>query len=915
MEEEKIKETEIIEDRKKKILNFFKSKQAWVFALLVVGLVLGIYIRSLPMTNHGDHPGLWDITTNTWALGPDLDPWLFLRYAKNIVENGSLPRIDMIRNVPLGFDTTTETPIVSYSIALTYYILHALDSSFNIEFAGVVFPVIMFAFTIIIFFLFAREIFIRKEKESIAPANIIAIISMFLMIVSPVFLSRTVAGIPEKESAAFFFMFLSFYLYLKAWKSEKLKTAIIFAIFAGVSTALMGLTWGGVSYIFIPIALASLIALVLNKVNKKELIVYFLWVLFSFSISLMFSNRFNIIDLTTSLDTGFSFAVLLIMIAHFILWHPKMPRIKKLEESKIPRSIISLIFAVLLIILIGLVLFGPNFFIEKIKVIHQTIFHPVTGRWSTTVAENRQPDFKEWSSSFGPFIKDIPVLFWLFFVGSIFLFKKMLDKIKKKEAWILTGFYVFFLLGMIFSRYSGSSIFNGENLISKLFYYSSAIIFIGFFVYYYFLAYKNKDNSFESIDYEFLILFSLFILTLFTARGAVRLIMVLAPIAPIFVGFLILDIIEKFKKSKDETIKIIFGALALVIIIASLFVFWNFYQQVKSESFNFVPSVYNHQWQKAMQWVRDETPKNAVFAHWWDYGYWVQSIGERATVLDGGNAIAFWNYYMGRLVLTGDNQADSLEFLYNHNATYLLIDSTDIGKYGAFASIGSDKNYDRYSWVGTFLLDEKQTQETNNQTISVYTGGIGLDEDIIINESGKEIFLPGQRTAVGAIILPMEKIKDKNEFAQPYVIMIYQGKQQKIKLRYLSANGKFIDFKSGIEGCAYIFPQLIQEGQGIRQNPTGAAMFLSPRLMRGYFAQKYILDDPFKKFPNFKLEHTEQSLIVDSLKEQGMSLPDFVYFNGVQGPIKIWNITYTGKERIKQEYLDIDYSKYLDWEL
>jgi len=86
--------------------------------------------------------------------------------------------------------------------------------------------------------------------------------------------------------------------------------------------------------------------------------------------------------------------------------------------------------------------------------------------------------------------------------------------------------------------------------------------------------------------------------------------------------------------------------------------------------------------------------KMLFFGHWWDYGYWVQSIGKRATVLDGGNAITYWNYLMGRYVLTGNNQDDALEFLYNHNTTHLLIDSSDIGKYGAFSSIGSDESYD-----------------------------------------------------------------------------------------------------------------------------------------------------------------------------------------------------------------------------
>jgi asparagine N-glycosylation enzyme membrane subunit Stt3 len=342
-----------------------------------------------------------------------------------------------------------------------------------------------------------------------------------------------------------------------------------------------------------------------------------------------------------------------------------------------------------------------------------------------------------------------------------------------------------------------------------------------------------------------------------------------------------------------------------------------FYQEIKAQAYGFVPSTYNQQWQKAMQWVRDETPKQAVFSHWWDYGYWVQSIGNRATVLDGGNAISYWNYLMGRLVLTGDNQADALEFLYNHNATHLLIDSSDIGKYGAFSSIGSDKELDRYSWMAAFLLDEKQIQETKNQTILVYPGGISLDEDLIIEQDGKEILLPRGGAGIGAIIIPVQKKNEtQTNFEQPYVIAVYQGQQYKVYIRYLAIQGGFNDFKSGINASAYVFPTLIVQGAGgVNSNPIGAAVYLSPRLMRGMLAQTYILNDPLKNFPNFKLVHSEPNIIIDSLNQQGMNLPEFIYYQGIQGPIKIWEIEYTGKEEIRQDYLDTDATKYLDWGL
>ena len=68
----------IIENRKLKVVEFFKSKLFFAFILIIL-IILGSYIRYMPLTDHGGRPGLWDITTNDYTLGPDLDPFLFLR--------------------------------------------------------------------------------------------------------------------------------------------------------------------------------------------------------------------------------------------------------------------------------------------------------------------------------------------------------------------------------------------------------------------------------------------------------------------------------------------------------------------------------------------------------------------------------------------------------------------------------------------------------------------------------------------------------------------------------------------------------------------------------------------------------------------------------------------------------------------
>ena len=905
-----------LEERKKKIFHSLKKTNFWILGFLVIALVLGVYIRSMPMQDHGGLPGLWDVAKNNWTLGPDLDPWLFTRIAKETIETGSFPKMDLMRNVPFGFDNSQETILLPYLIVWTYKFVN-MFGSYNVEFAAALLPVIMFFLTIISFFLFVKEVFTSNNPENKTKASIIALISTFFMIVIPVFLSRTVAGIPEKESGAFFFMFLAFYFFIKAWKQEKVKNALIFGILAGAATTGMGMITGLFSYIYVTIAIAGLVGFVLNKFHKIELIVYSSWWTSAAILLTFLPGKVDFMDLLTSLTIAPAFFVLVLIFVHLGLWETRISKNEYLRKINLPKNIVSILIA----IIVGLILISiihPSIIVEKIKVINNMFFRPVSGRWNTTVAENQQPYFKEWVKSFGPNVKNIPILFWMMFMGSVVLFYQMLNKIKRFDAIILTILYAFFFSGLVFSRYASNSLFSGENFISKVYYIGSLLLFLGYGIYYYLQYYKEGHTGFEKVDFNLIFLFVLFIAVIFTVRGAVRLIMVLGPIAPIFLSYLMVNGVYAFFKAKEEDNKIIYGIIMILLLIVGVFTFWSFYGSIKVQAYSAVPYYYSHQWQYAMEWVRTNTSTESVFGHWWDYGYWVQSIGERATVLDGGNAISFWNYWMGRLVLTGDNQQDALDFLYAHNTTHLLIDSSDIEKYGAFSQIGSDADYDRRSWIGNYILDEKQTQESQNKTVYVYTGGTALDEDLIINQNGKEIFLPKERSAVGGILVPFAG-GSNNIIEQPTIAIFDSGgNRHDVLARYVYLNGKFLDFKTGINATVFIYPYISQSGGKMSQNNIGTAMFLSPRLMRGMLAQKYILNDPFNKWTNLKLVHSETDTIIAGLNSQGASLPEFVYYGGgagLLGPIKIWEIEYTGKETVQEKYLDRDSSKYLSWKL
>jgi len=115
-----------IEERKKKIIYFLKQKKDWIFYVILSFIVfLSVYIRTRNI------PRLKDVATGSWTLGPDLDPFLFLRWAKYIVEHGSIMIHDSMRYVPLGFNTAAEMKLLSYMIAWFHNFLSFFSNLFQ----------------------------------------------------------------------------------------------------------------------------------------------------------------------------------------------------------------------------------------------------------------------------------------------------------------------------------------------------------------------------------------------------------------------------------------------------------------------------------------------------------------------------------------------------------------------------------------------------------------------------------------------------------------------------------------------------------------------------------------------------------------------------------------------------------------
>ena len=42
----------------------------------------------------------------------------------------------------------------------------------------------------------------------------------------------------------------------------------------------------------------------------------------------------------------------------------------------------------------------------------------------------------------------------------------------------------------------------------------------------------------------------------------------------------------------------------------------------------------SNDWNESLEWLKNNSEEDAIIASWWDYGYWIQTISQRATILD-----------------------------------------------------------------------------------------------------------------------------------------------------------------------------------------------------------------------------------------------------------------------------------------
>ena len=836
-----------------------------VYILLVVIAWFGYYVRTRNL------PLLIDVTNGKY-IPVALDPHVFLRYAQYLSEHGQLMAVDMLRYYPQGFTGISEFRVLTYFIVYFHKFLSIFSSSITLEFVHVIYPPVAFVLGIIALFFLMRKIFEWKT----------ALLTCAFLTVLPAYLYRTMAGFSDKEALAMVFMYLGLFLFVSFFMEKKFKKAVLYAIAAGITIALLWLTWGGVGFALLTIGAFVLLLVLIGKLSKQNL---YLYSIFLFVLLIVFAIGFpergrNPIVMLTSTTTGMLFLGLFVGWIHFAIFEKNIFKLKDRLTSKIrlPPSFISFFILIFIAIVGVLIVYGPSFFVGYFDVLFMLLVEPQNAdRWALTVAESHQPYFVDWVGQFS----------WKFLVlvlaGAVLLFYETFKGIGKQVYGLTFGFGLA-VMAFAMSRYSsGSPVFNGETNMAIFVHLGSLVTFGLYFLYVMYYLYKRdreKFDKFKEGKFGYLLLLLFFMFALLGARSAVRLLFVLAPATAMMAAYFVFEVARKAEKIKQDNFKY---AIWIALVVLAVLIIYPFSQTVLAQAQYTGPS-YSQQWQVGMDWVRNNTAEDSVFAHWWDYGYWVQTGGERATLSDGGNARGGINHWIGRHVLTGGSETEALEFLAAKEATHVLMISDEIGKYGAFSSIGADADYDRYSWIPIFNLDMNQIQETRNGTSFVYVGGTATDDDIVYQGQT----FPAFGTGIGGFLVPIELDETGNvaNIGQPQIAVNFGGKVTNIPLQCVFFNGEEIVFdeEEAWEGCLMIVPQV----SGGQMNPIGSAFYLSRDVYKTVFTHLYLFDQDWEYF--------------EQVYTDDQSFPLMIYEGRIIGPLKIWEVSYPDDLEIPEEY-------------
>jgi dolichyl-diphosphooligosaccharide--protein glycosyltransferase len=582
----------------------------------------------------------------------EFDPYFDYRATKFIVDNGLdayWQWHDTMSWYPEGRDVPGTSQAVLHITAA--YLYQAFGRGMSLIDFTIAFPAIMGALTVIAVFALVR----------VLGGTSAGMFSALMMAFSPAIIQRGNLGWFKSEPLGLFFGILAMYLFISAIKHKEIKYAIAKAIAGGLILGLANGSWGGIQYFSIPISL--------------------------FFIALPFFRR----DLTIPMYVAIAFTAFTLITA-----------------AAFPRPGVSFVLGLPgLAMMAGTAFLVIAFFVKKISrpmvqtrnVAFALIAFVAIGMAFIVAGPYVSPSFR-YLNAINPFI------------GSI---DPLVESVAEHFTPTVADYFVDFSVLLMFAGLGGWLAFRRRN--------DTAI----------FALLIGITGVYVSATFARLLVFASVGIIVLAGLGlyeVTRSIMAyrVATATPAATGPTRLTAATREERRRMEfasrghstsgqVVKISFVIVMIMMLSIPMFYpsnsNWVSSADVPTAIANGGTGfrVQSDDWINAMDWLSKNTEPNAVVASWWDYGYWITTLGNKPTLAD--NATLNHTRIQSIAKMFVSDEESGMKIAQDLKADYILV-----------YVVGQVRFYGQLNATGT----DAATAAGDDQRIGIYTLGQGGDE-------------------------------------------------------------------------------------------------------------------------------------------------------------------------------------------
>lgn len=449
--------------------------------------------------------------------------------------------------------------------------------------------------------------------RSITGKSVPGLIASIFFAVSPAIIQRGNLGWFKSEPLGIFYGLGGAYLFISALRENKYKFLIPKAIFSGIIVGLALASWGGGQYFAIPIAIFIFILAFVSDNLKNHLLVSVLFTISIFLVALAFPRP----------GTSFVFGLpgILLMVSTGFLFVATMVRRKSSEKNAIRNT--AIVFGIFVIIGIAVISAGlyktPSF--RYLNAINP--FLSSQNSLVQSVAEHSTPTIVD-------YFREFSILIIFSGLGAWVAFRNKDNRMMIFALIIgLTGIYISATFARLLVFASISMIILSSIGIYEIIRSITSI---------------KRDTEKQNIKPD---------------QNKVK------------------SSINKVKTEKYIFVYMAFSSILIVMLTIPMMYDsnsnWISSADVPTSIANGATNyrITTNDWVDALHWMSKNTPKDSVIASWWDYGYWITSLGNRTTLADNATINSTRIETIAKMLMSPEQEG--WKIANNLKADYILV--------------------------------------------------------------------------------------------------------------------------------------------------------------------------------------------------------------------------------------------------